>query len=325
MSKGATPQRCYCYISEADRMRMIKTAGVLAAFVLLFGPANQTVFAGSHGGGGGGGGSAASAGSGGGGAHASGGGGGTAPHGGFSSAGPHFYISPRYYSGGNNYRPITTYGHGYRTFNYPAVRGTTVPIHGSITHTNGTQHLRVHHNLTTQNDQTTNHQMSTNAQVGKWSHNNAVGKSKLDPQTSARLRHWNGKIDSPAEARRNQEEFQHGHHDHDWWRHHCAAIIFFDWGWWGWYDGWWYPAWGYDPYYYYYAYDQPIYGYDGLPPDQVIANVQSALQERGYFRNAIDGTMGPLTRAAIADYQRDHQLPITGDIDPATLASLGLN
>ena len=37
------------------------------------------------------------------------------------------------------------------------------------------------------------------------------------------------------------------HHDHDWWRHHCDAIVFVGGGFWGWYDGWWYPAWGYDP------------------------------------------------------------------------------
>lgn len=77
-------------------------------------------------------------------------------------------------------------------------------------------------------------------------------------------------------------------------------------------------------YYDYYAYDQPIYGYDGLPPDQVVANVQSALQQLGYYSYSVDGTMGPLTRAAIANFQRDHLLPITGDIDPATLGSLGL-
>jgi hypothetical protein len=155
-------------------------------------------------------------------------------------------------------------------------------------------------------------------------HNHAPTRSKLDPQTAAQLRHWNGKRDSTAEAQRNNREFRRGHHDHSWWRHHCAAIIFFDFGWWGWWDGWWYPAWGYDSYYPYYEYDQPIYGYDGLAPDQVVANVQSALQQQGYFSYAADGRIGPLTRSAIANYQRDHMLPITGDIDPATLNALGL-
>jgi hypothetical protein len=151
----------------------------------------------------------------------------------------------------------------------------------------------------------------------------AAERSKLDPQTANQLRHWNGKVDTIAQARHNNHELRHEHHDHHWWRRHCAAIIFFDFGWWGWWDGWWYPCWGYDPYSYY-GYDEPVYGYGGLAPDQVVVNVQSSLQQQGYFSYAADGRMGPLTQAAIANYQRDHRLPITGDIDPATLGALGL-
>ena len=43
--------------------------------------------------------------------------------------------------------------------------------------------------------------------------------------------------------------------------------------------GYWYPAWGYDPVNSYYDYDGPIYTYGNLLPDQVIANVQEALQD----------------------------------------------
>ncbi len=152
----------------------------------------------------------------------------------------------------------------------------------------------------------------------------SLGAGKLDPQTATRLRSWNGKIDSTGQAQFNHAQHVHHHHDSDWWRHRCAAIVFLDWGWWGWYDGWWYPAWGYDPYYSYYEYDEPIYGYSGLSPDQIVANVQSALQQRGYYNYAVDGKMGQLTRSAIARYQRDRLLPITYGIDPATLGSLGL-
>ena len=101
------------------------------------------------------------------------------------------------------------------------------------------------------------------------------------------------------------------------------AIVFFDGGYWGWEDGWWFPAWGYDPYYSYYAYDGPIYGYDGLPPDQVVANVQGALQRLGYYQGAIDGVLGPATQEAIENYQRHQGLPVTGGIDHRTLASMG--
>ncbi|MEP7072391.1 MAG: peptidoglycan-binding domain-containing protein, partial [Verrucomicrobiota bacterium] len=67
----------------------------------------------------------------------------------------------------------------------------------------------------------------------------------------------------------------------------------------------------------------PIYGYDGLSPDQVIANVQGALQDLGYFAYAVDGVLGPATQAAIADYQRDNGLYASGAIDRSTLVALG--
>jgi Putative peptidoglycan-binding domain-containing protein len=102
------------------------------------------------------------------------------------------------------------------------------------------------------------------------------------------------------------------------------VIVLVGWGYWGWYDGWWYPAWGYDPYYSYYDYDGPIYGYDGLQPDEIIADVQAALQQLGYYAYAVDGVLGPATEAAIANYQRDYGLSVTGAIDPATVRLLGL-
>ncbi|MFL6597651.1 MAG: peptidoglycan-binding protein [Chthoniobacterales bacterium] len=35
---------------------------------------------------------------------------------------------------------------------------------------------------------------------------------------------------------------------------------------------------------------------------------------------AVDGVLGPATEAAIANYQRDYALPVTGAIDPALQA-----
>jgi hypothetical protein len=113
------------------------------------------------------------------------------------------------------------------------------------------------------------------------------------------------------------------HHDRDWWRNHCTTIILIGGGFYAWDLGYWYPAYGYDSYYSNYAYDGPIYGYDGLPPDQVIANVQYALQQLGYFAEAVDGVLGPVTRAAIEDYQVENNLPVTGAIDRPLLVSLG--
>jgi hypothetical protein len=112
-------------------------------------------------------------------------------------------------------------------------------------------------------------------------------------------------------------------HDRDWWRNHCHTVILIGGGFYAWDLGYWYPAYGYDSYYSNYAYDGPIYGYDGLPPDQIIANVQYALQQLGYFSEAVDGVLGPVTRAAIEDYQVENDLPVTGAIDRPLLVSLG--
>jgi len=114
-------------------------------------------------------------------------------------------------------------------------------------------------------------------------------------------------------------------HDQGWWHNHYHNNITFVFGAPYFFNaGYWYPAWGYNPNAYY-AWDGPIYAYNHLPPDQVIANVQAALQEQGYYHGEVDGSIGPLTRAAIADYQRDHGLYETAAIDEPTLESLGMS
>ncbi len=168
---------------------------------------------------------------------------------------------------------------------------------------------------------------------GDWARNNPKNQSRFDQRTQDRLRNWQGNKSSWVEANQrhhgdldgnNHNHDGHHHHDHDWWDHHCGAVILVDWGWWGWWDGWWYPAWGYDPYYSSYAYDGPIYGYGGLAPDEVIANVQSDLQNLGYYYGAVDGILGPQTQEALIRFQRDRGLPVTGAVDPDTVGSLGL-
>ncbi len=114
-------------------------------------------------------------------------------------------------------------------------------------------------------------------------------------------------------------------HEQGWWRNHYNnRVVFVYGGWYAWNAGYWIPAWGYAPNAYY-AYDGPIYGYNNLPPDQVIANVQSALQQQGYYQGEVDGLLGPQTRAAIADYQRATGLPETASVDQPTLQSLGMS
>src|SRR5437773_2429637 len=113
-------------------------------------------------------------------------------------------------------------------------------------------------------------------------------------------------------------------HDQSWWHSHYGNNIVWTFGAPYYFSsGYWFPAWGYAPNAYY-AWDGPIYAYNRLLPDQVIANVQSALQQQGYYHDEVDGLLGPQTRAAIAAYQRDHGLAETAAVDQPTLQSLGM-
>ena len=49
---------------------------------------------------------------------------------------------------------------------------------------------------------------------------------------------------------------------------------------------------------------------------------QEALKTQGFDPGPIDGRMGPRTSAAISDYQRKNDLPVTGMLDDATMAKL---
>jgi hypothetical protein len=119
-------------------------------------------------------------------------------------------------------------------------------------------------------------------------------------------------------------DYQRQWHDRGWWRSHYDRIIFVNNGWYYWNAGYWYPAWGYDSYAYY-PYDGPIYAYNGLAPDQVIADVQSQLQRDGYYDGPIDGILGPMTQDAIAAFQADNGLVVTSTIDEPTLSTLGIS
>jgi putative peptidoglycan binding protein len=136
----------------------------------------------------------------------------------------------------------------------------------------------------------------------------------------------NNNFRSAAFRGRQYAAFRNYHrewHDRGWWRSHYNRIIFVNGGWYYWNAGYWFPAWGYAPSAYY-AFDGPIYAYNGLAPDQVIVDVQSQLQRDGYYDGPIDGVLGPMTREAIAAFQADHGLAVTSAIDEPTLATLGI-
>ncbi len=120
-----------------------------------------------------------------------------------------------------------------------------------------------------------------------------------------------------------EHERYHERHDRNWWRNRYNRFALFGGGYYYLNSGYWYPAYGYDPYFTTYTYDAPIYGYNDQDPAQVMADVQAELARRGYYYGAIDGTYGPQTRAALLRYQRENGLAPTGTVDQPTLESLG--
>jgi hypothetical protein len=118
----------------------------------------------------------------------------------------------------------------------------------------------------------------------------------------------------------------HHHHDRDWWHHNYphTRFVIFGGGYYFWNSGYWYPAYGYDPSYSRYTFDEPIYGPNEYEPGRVISDVQVQLQREGYYNGPVDGLIGPMTRRALAAYQADHGLYVTRAIDEPTLEALGL-
>jgi Putative peptidoglycan binding domain len=135
---------------------------------------------------------------------------------------------------------------------------------------------------------------------------------------------------------------------HDWDRHHAhfhghKVFVFIDGFWWG-LDPGFYPYYAYDNYpddsygyanngYPYDYYEYSPYNYEdeqGYAPSDQYANngtvsaVQSKLAKLGYYRGAIDGAEGDETQAALARYQQDRDLSVTGTLTATTLQALGL-
>lgn len=147
------------------------------------------------------------------------------------------------------------------------------------------------------------------------------GRTITNPATTQIVDNWAGVSGPTYTAFR---DYRQEWHDRSWWDSNYTRIILVGGGWWYWNLGYWYPAWGYDPYYNYYPYDGPIYGYGDLTPDRIIINVQVRLRNDGYYVGAIDGILGSQTRRALAAFQADHGLAVTSAVDQPTLATLGL-
>lgn len=85
----------------------------------------------------------------------------------------------------------------------------------------------------------------------------------------------------------------------------------------------------YQPYPYYYAPPayypaRPVYYGREVGSDSIAVDVQRKLSDFGYYRGPIDGVVGPGTRSAIAAYQRENDLEVTGSINGRLLRSMRL-
>ena len=66
------------------------------------------------------------------------------------------------------------------------------------------------------------------------------------------------------------------------------------------------------------AYVQPL-------PPQSVQQVQDRLRQAGAYGGNIDGIWGSDSQAALERYQQSHQLQVTGQLNQATAATLGLD
>lgn len=61
------------------------------------------------------------------------------------------------------------------------------------------------------------------------------------------------------------------------------------------------------------------------PRPQFVRDAQRALRDLGYRPGPIDGTVGPRMRAALTRYQRNENLPVTGELDAETMVRLDIH
>ena len=171
---------------------------------------------------------------------------------------------------------------------------------------------------------------------------NAAGQIKNGKATLRADWHKHVFAQRSANWQRNWDRRQ----DHWWHGHRCHFVngswIIFDLGFYPW-DTFWYPygnyyGYGYNPYLYNYDpgyYDSYGYQDDGYygansddvtvqSADSIVVNAQERLAQEGYYHGEIDGILGPETSRAIARFQRNQGLRVTGVLTRDTVEELGL-
>jgi hypothetical protein len=262
----------------------MKTKQLVTFLVAITAVTLSTTWAAGHGGGGGG----FPAG---GGAHFSSGGGRVGGAGGVRSAGPGFRSGPYYYSRGTR-------------FANPGTGQMRAPIRRSPP--------------------------ITSTQRGT---NNSPARQL---QTPRQRPGFNSMMAHVAERHggnwHNDWDRRHAHFEHN------RFFVFIDGFWCGLDPGFfpwdYYPYYAYDYYPYdyypgYYAdvepnyYNENVYSNEPMR-DPTVSAVQTQLTQLGYYGGPIDGIFGPTTRDAVAKYQIDKKLEVTGSLSVQTLQSFGL-
>ncbi len=63
---------------------------------------------------------------------------------------------------------------------------------------------------------------------------------------------------------------------------------------------------------------------DAEPFKEIVRRVQIGLMTRGYYSGALDGVVGPETRASLVRFQTDYKLSITGTVTPEVLDAFAI-
>jgi hypothetical protein len=199
--------------------------------------------------------------------------------------------------------------------------------------------------LTRQNARVTNSQIATTHREPNRA-GSIGGRNQLsNPRTSTAANHQ-------SFVKNHASERHDGNWHRDWDRHrahfhHNRVFVFVDGFWWGLYPWDFYGTYPYDYYAYPYDYNNPYdysyeYPYDysddypyeyydpssydnsGYDTGTSVREVQSELAKLGYYHGPIDGIQGDATEAALARYQQDHDLSVTGTVTSDTLQMMGL-
>jgi hypothetical protein len=273
-------------------------------------------------------------------------------HGGGGGGGGSF-SSPFGRSGGSSFHPAAggSFGGGRMIYSGQRFSGSvphtarSTMSYSGVRNTNARTSIRPHQLATARSDRSDNIARATNGNrvVANSQRHQANGANQIRNGNATLRADWQKHVFARRSAgwQRNWDR----RHDHWWNGHRCHFVngcwVIFDSGfdpWWPyWYDDYFpypynaYPyAYGYAPDYYdssvypSQTYDANGYGAVDQYVDPTVAAVQERLERDGYYHGDIDGVLGPETRNALARYQSDHSLRVTGGLTSDTLRALGL-